>query len=91
MTATAAEPRRRSIPIGAISFVVAVTVSLVATLGHALDWWTTDVLWVSVAVLGVLKIAIACPWTSALAPRSTSSSATRQTGCQSSGGLMPGR
>ena len=32
----------------------------------------------------VRKIAIACPCTSAVAPRSTSSSATRQTGCQSS-------
>ncbi|HEY4610744.1 MAG TPA: PspC domain-containing protein [Ilumatobacteraceae bacterium] len=49
-------PRRRRFPIGAISFLVASTLGIVAAVGDAFDWWNTDIFGVTMAILGILAV-----------------------------------
>jgi len=57
-TAASAGPQRRRFPIGAIAFLVATTVGIVAAIGDAFEWWNTNIFGVTMAILGILAVGL---------------------------------
>ncbi len=49
-------PRRRRLPVQAVSLVIAATVALVAAVGDAAGWWNAEVLGVAIATLSILVV-----------------------------------